>query len=104
MARISKQLLCPVCGQVMATAVWRLFKGLEITTSDGFLMSPLSDDLLLRIAQQRLASASVQDQPEAKRRLDLILRNAGDRFYDIKCPLAHQDTAGHGARPRLRLG
>jgi hypothetical protein len=89
MTRTSKQLICPVCGQVMATAVWRTFKGLEIITADGFPMSPLSDDLLLRIAQQRLASASAQDQPEAQRRLDMILRDVGDRFYDIKCPQGH---------------
>jgi hypothetical protein len=66
-----------------------MLKGLEITTPDGFVMSPISDDLLLRIAQQRLAAASVDDQPEAQRRLDAILRNAGDRFYDIKCPQGH---------------
>jgi hypothetical protein len=88
LARVSKQLVCPVCGQVMATAVWRMLR-LEITTPDGFVMSPISDDLLLRIAQQRLAAASVDDQPEAQRRLDAILRNAGDRFYDIKCPQGH---------------
>jgi hypothetical protein len=89
LAGVSKQLICPVCGQVMATAVWRMLRGLEITTPDGFVMSPISDDLLLRIAQQRLAAASVDDQPEAQRRLDAILRNAGDRFYDIKCPQGH---------------
>jgi hypothetical protein len=89
LARISKQLLCPVCGQVMATAVWRLLSGLEITTPDGFVMSPVSDDLLLRIAQQRLASAAPDDQAEAQWRLDAILRNAGDRFYDIRCPQGH---------------
>jgi hypothetical protein len=89
LARVSKQLICPVCGQVMATAVWRLVRGLEITTLDGFVMRPLSDDLLLRIAQQRLASASAEDRAEAQRRHDAIVRNAGDRFYDIKCPQGH---------------
>ena len=89
MARVSKQLICPVCGQAMATAAWRMLRGLEITTPDGFVMSPVSDDLLLRIAQQRLASASAADHAEAQRRLDAIVRNAGDRFYDIKCPQGH---------------
>jgi hypothetical protein len=89
MAGASKQLICPECGQVMATADWRIFGGLKITTPDGFLLSPVSDDLLLRIAEQRLASASPEDYPEAKRRLDAILRDAGDRFYDIKCPRGH---------------
>lgn len=89
LARVSKQLICPVCGQAMATAAWRMLRGLEITTPDGFVMSPVSDDLLLRIAQQRLASASAADHAEAQRRLDAIVRNAGDRFYDIKCPQGH---------------
>lgn len=89
MARVSKQLICPVCGQVMATAVWRMLRGLEIATPEGFVMSPLSDDLLQRIAQQRLASASADDRAEAQRQLDAIMRNAGDRFYDIKCPQGH---------------
>jgi hypothetical protein len=89
LTRVSKQIICPVCGQVMATAVWRTLRGLEIATPDGFVMSPLSDDLLLRIAQQRLASASADDHAEAQRRLDAIVRNAGDRFSDIKCPQGH---------------
>jgi hypothetical protein len=89
MAGTSKQLVCPACGQVMATAAWRLFAGLRITTPDGFLLSPVSGDLLLQIAEQRLASASAEDYPEAKRRRDAIVRNAGDRFYDIKCPQGH---------------
>jgi hypothetical protein len=72
-----------------ATAVWQLLRGLKITTLDGFVMSPLRDDLLLQIAQQRLAAASADDRAEAQRRVDAILRDAGDRFYDIKCPQGH---------------
>jgi hypothetical protein len=89
MAGTSKQLICPECGQVMATASWRVFGGLRITTPAGILLSPVSDDLLLRTAEQRVASASAEDYPGAKRRLDAIVRNAGDRFYDIKCPQGH---------------
>jgi hypothetical protein len=89
LARISKQLICPVCEQMMATAVFRIFGGLTITMPDGFVLSPVRDDLLLQIAQQRLASASADDHAEAQRRLNAILRDAGDRFYDIKCPQGH---------------
>jgi hypothetical protein len=35
MAGTSKQLICAACGQVIATASWRTFKALEITTPDG---------------------------------------------------------------------
>jgi hypothetical protein len=79
----------------MATAIFRAFGGLpifgvlRITTPDGLPLSPVRDDLLLQIAEQHLASASAEDYPEAKRRRDAILRDAGDRFYDIKCPRGH---------------
>jgi hypothetical protein len=89
MARTSKQLICPECGQVMALGSWRVFSGLRITTPEGSLLSPVSDDLLLRTAEQRVASASAEEYPQAKQRLDTIVRNAGDRFYDIKCPQGH---------------
>jgi len=89
MAGVSKQLICPRCGQVMAAAVFRVFGGLRITTPDGVLLPPVTGHLLLTIAGQRLKSASAEDYPEAKRRLDYIERNAGDRLYDIKCPGGH---------------
>ena len=89
MAGVSKQLTCPRCEQVMATAVFRVFGGLRITTPDGFLLPPVTGHVLLTIAEQRLKSASAEDYPEAKRRLDFILRNSGDRLYDIKCPEGH---------------
>jgi hypothetical protein len=89
MAGASKRLICPRCGQVMAVAVFRVFGGLRITTPDGLLLPPVTGDLLLTIAGQRLKSASAEDYPEAKRRLDFIVRNAGDRLYDIKCPAGH---------------
>ena len=74
---------------MMATAAWRVFGGLRITTPDGFLLSPVSNDLLLATAEQRLASATPEDYPAAKRRVDAVARNMGDRFYDIKCLNGH---------------
>jgi hypothetical protein len=89
MARTGKQLICPVCEKVMATASWRFFTGLRIISPDGFRLTPVSNDLLLRSAETRLASASAQDQPEARRRRSYILSHAGDRIYDIECPAGH---------------
>jgi hypothetical protein len=88
MASPGKQLICPECGQLMATASWGLFRGLRITAPEGFLVTPVSNDLMLRGTEQRLASASVAD-PEAGRRRDFVLSHPGDRFYDIKCPNGH---------------
>jgi hypothetical protein len=89
MAGVSKQLICPRCEQVMAVAVFRVFGGLRITTLNGILLPPVTGHVLLTIAEQRLKSASAEDYPEAKRRLDYIVRNSGDRLYDIKCPAGH---------------
>ena len=73
----------------------RSFGGLRITTPDGVLLPPVTGHLLRTIAGQRLESASAEDYPEAKRRLDFIERNnfiernTGDRLYDVKCPGGH---------------
>jgi len=72
----------------MATASWGLFRGLRITAPEGFLVTPVSNDLMLRGTEQRLTSASAAD-PEARRRRDFVLSHPGDRFYDIKCPNGH---------------
>ena len=80
MAGVSKQLICPRCGQVMAAAVFRVFGRLRITTPDGVLLPPVTGHLLLTMAGQRLKSASAEDYPEVKWRLEFIVRNAGERF------------------------
>ena len=57
MASPGKQLICPECGQAMATASWGLFRGLRITAPEGSLVTPVSNDLMLRGTEQRLTSA-----------------------------------------------
>lgn len=89
MGRTSKQLICPVCGHVMADASWRLWTGLAITSPEGWQIAPVTGHLLLTIAEQHLAAASAEDYADAKRRVDFIVRNSGDRLYDIKCPQGH---------------
>ena len=44
---------------------------------------------MLRSTEQRLASASEQDRPEASRRRQFVLGHPGDRLYDLKCPDGH---------------
>jgi hypothetical protein len=90
MAVTGKQLICPECDQVLGTASWRLLAGLRIMSPDGFRLAPVSNDLMLRITEQRLASASAQDQPEASRQRAFVLNHPGDRLYDIKCANGHQ--------------
>lgn len=85
MASTGKQLICPRCEKVMASASWRFFTGLRITALDGSRLTPVSNDLLLRSIETRLA----EDQPEARRRRAYVLSHGGDRIYDIRCPDGH---------------
>jgi hypothetical protein len=64
MASPGKLLICPDCAQATATASWRLFRGLRITAPEGFFVTPVSNDLLLRGTEQRLASASAADSAQ----------------------------------------
>src|ERR1700753_224397 len=89
MAITGKQLICPECDQVVGTASLRLFTGLQIMSPEGFRLTPVSNDLMLRSTEQRLASASAADQPEASRRREFVLGHPGDRLYDLKCPNGH---------------
>ena len=89
MASTGKQLICPLCEKMMAPASWRFFTGLRITALDGSQLTPVSNDLLLRSTETRLAEASAEDQPEARRRRPYVLSHGGDRIYDIKCPDGH---------------
>ncbi len=90
MATTGKQLICPECDQVIGTATWRLFTGLRIMSPDGFRLTPVSNDVMLRIAEQRLASAPAPDQPEASQQRAFVLNHPGDRLYDIKCRNGHR--------------
>ncbi|HEX5303920.1 MAG TPA: hypothetical protein VFW50_43690 [Streptosporangiaceae bacterium] len=89
MASTGKQLICPLCEKVMASAAWRFFTGLRITALDGSQLTPVSNDLLLRSTETRLAEASAENQPQARRRRACVLSHGGDRIYDIRCPDGH---------------
>jgi hypothetical protein len=73
-----KQLICPQCGQMMAMASWQLLRGLRMTAPDGSPLTPVSNDLMLRSTEQRLASASEQDQPTAPQISAAIRRTPGN--------------------------
>jgi hypothetical protein len=61
-----------------------------MTAPDGSRLTPVSNDLMLRSTEQRLASASAQDRPDASRRREFVLSHPGDRLYDLKCQNGHQ--------------
>jgi hypothetical protein len=87
---VSKQLTCPRCGDVVADAVYQRWAGrLTITSIDGHQITPGGWAIQLRLAQQDMASASVEDSEEAEARLDFVRRNIGELIYDLRCRQGH---------------
>jgi hypothetical protein len=87
---VSKQLICPRCGDVVADAVYRRWAGrLTITSIEGHQITPSGWAIQLRLAQQDMSSASVEDLDEAQARLDFVRRNIGELIYDIRCRRGH---------------
>jgi hypothetical protein len=88
--RVSKQLICPRCGDVVADAVYQRWAGrLTVTSIEGHQITPGGWAVQLRLVQQDLASASVEDREQAQARLDFVRRNIGELIYDIRCRRGH---------------
>jgi hypothetical protein len=88
--RVSKQLTCPRCGDVVANAVYQRWTGrLTITSIEGHQITPGDWAVQLQLVQQDMASASVGDLEEAQARLDFVRRNIGELIYDIRCRRGH---------------
>lgn len=88
--RVSKQLICPHCGDVVADAVYQRWTGrLTITSIEGHQITPSGWAVALRLVQQDMTSASVEDLEDAQARLDFIRRNIGELIYDIRCRREH---------------
>ncbi|MDQ3765558.1 MAG: hypothetical protein M3460_30250 [Actinomycetota bacterium] len=88
--QVSKQLICPRCGDVVADAVYRPWVGsLTITSTEGHRIMPGGWALQLRLVQQDVASASDEDLQEAQARLDFVRRQVGELIYDIRCRRGH---------------
>jgi len=89
---VTKKVLCPRCGDVLADADYRPMTGsLALSTPGGDQLSPQMGAIHIQLAQQRLATASsTAGADEARARLEFIRRHAGELIYDLPC---HQ---GHG--------
>jgi hypothetical protein len=90
--RVSKQLICAHCDAVVAAAAYRplLSWRLDITSPEGYQVTPLAGSVQLRIAQQELASASPAEQPQARWRAGFIGRHLSEVIYDLPCPRGHR--------------
>jgi hypothetical protein len=84
--RLSKQLACPRCGDIVADAEYRPWRGgLRLTSVDGDSIDPVSGAVQLRLVQQEGADSPV----EAEARVAFVTRNLGELIYDIRCRRGH---------------
>ena len=93
--RVTKKLLCPRCGDVLADADYRPVAGsLALSAPGGNQLSPEMGATHVRRAEQELASAdSSAGADEARARLEFIRRHAGELMYDLPCHRGHYTLA-----------
>ena len=85
---VTKQLMCPSCGVVVATAVLRRWPGsLVLTAVDGTALPPERVGLQLERARARVA-ANPRD-PAAVDRLAFLKDNVEEMVFDIACRNGH---------------
>ena len=93
--RVTKKLLCPRCGDVLADADYRPVAGsLALSAPGGSQLSPEMGANHIRRAEQELASASsTAGADEARARLEFIRRHVGELMYDLPCHRGHYTLA-----------
>ena len=88
--RLVKQLTCPMCGDIVARAVYRrLPPNLQVERPDGTPVQPSSGAVLLRVMDQRVADAAPADRRDAENGLDFVRRHLGELMYDLRCHRGH---------------
>ena len=92
---MTKKLLCPRCGDVLADADYRPVAGsLALSAPGGYQLTPQMGAIHTRRAEQELASASSPSgADEARTRLEFIRRHAGELLYDLPCHRGHYTLA-----------
>jgi hypothetical protein len=90
--RMRKHLKCAHCETLIAVAAYRpwLSWRLDIASYEGYQIMPMAGSLQLRIAEQRLASASPDERERAQWRVDFIRASLTEVIYDLPCPRGHQ--------------
>jgi len=93
--RMTKKVLCPRCGDVLADADYRPMAGsLALSAPGGHQLTPEMGATHIRRAEQELASAdSSAGADEARARLDFIRRHVGELMYDLPCHQGHYTLA-----------
>jgi hypothetical protein len=93
--RVSKQLVCLRCGEVIGDVVFRpLAWTLRVTAPDGRQLVPQEGAVQVRLAEQQVAAASSGgEEAEATARLKFIKSHVGELMYDLSCPRGHHTMA-----------
>ena len=92
---MTKKLLCPRCGDVLADADYRPMAGsLTLSAPGGHELTPQMGAIHIRHAEQELASASsTAGADEARVRLEFVRRHLGELMYDLPCHQGHSTLA-----------
>ena len=93
--RVTKKLLCPRCGDVLADADYRPLAGsLALSAPGGDKLTPQMGAIHIRRAEQELAAAeSSTGADEARARLEFVRRHVGELMYDLPCHQGHYTLA-----------
>jgi len=93
--RVTKKLLCPRCGDVLADADYRPMAGsLTLCAPGGHELTPQMGAIHIQRAEQELASASsTAGADEARTRLEFVRRHLGELMYDLPCHRGHYTLA-----------
>jgi hypothetical protein len=93
--RVTKKLICPQCGDVLADADYRPLAGsLTLIAPGGDQLTPQMGAIHLRRAEEQLATAaSAADADEARTRLEFIKHHSGELMYDLPCHRGHYTLA-----------
>ena len=92
--RLTKQLTCPACGDIVAEADYRRFPAaLRLRTPDGAPLPPTSGAVLVRLTQRQLADPGDPGHTQAEARLAYLRENLGELMYDLRCRRGHVTVA-----------
>jgi hypothetical protein len=89
---LSKTLVCPACGDVIAYARYRRWPGnLVLTAVAGHVVNPIGAGVLRRIAERRLAEApDAADRDSARDTIYFLYRSSAELVYELQCPRGHR--------------
>jgi hypothetical protein len=89
--RITKQVTCPGCDDVLAEARYTRYPpNLVLTSPDGELIQPENVGNQLRRAQERVATAASDvARAEAAAQAEKLEKLLGELVYDLRCRRGH---------------